>query len=135
MPHFFFNYTSEGATSVDDVGTEFSSLETAYLDTCETALAIAFEKLSTRQDPTMDSFEIIDDEKNLLMHVPFSEVLRPTGGMNISTVKLQTGLALENCRRQAARSEKLKDELRAEFARTREMFDAIRANLPTFHPI
>ena len=135
MPHFFFNYISGGATSVDDIGTEFCSLETAYLDTCGAALAIAFEKLRTRQDPTTDSFEIIDDEKNVLMQVPFSEVLRPAGGTNISTIRLQTGLALENCRRQAARSERLKDELRAEFARTREMFDAIRATLPNFHTL
>ncbi|MET0874644.1 MAG: hypothetical protein ABWX81_07630 [Pseudolabrys sp.] len=134
MPHFFFNYTSGGATCVDDVGTEFSSLESAYLDVCETALAMAFEKLRARQDPTTDSFEIMDDEKNLLMQVPFSEVLRPGGGTNISFIRLQTGLALENCRRQAARSERLKNELRAEFARTRKSFDAIRSNLPTFHP-
>jgi hypothetical protein len=135
MPHFFFNYTSGGAISVDDVGTEFSSLEAAYLDTCETTLAIAFEKLRARQDPATDSFDIIDDEKNVLMHVPFSEVLRPAAATNLSTINQQTVLALENCRRQAARSESLKNEIRAEFARTREMFDAIRANLPTFHPV
>jgi hypothetical protein len=135
MPHFFFNYTSGGATSVDDVGTEFSSLEAAYLDVCKTTLAIAFEKLRARQDPATDSFDIIDDEKNVLMHVPFSEVLRPAAATNLSTINQQTVLALENCRRQAARSESLKNEIRAEFARTREMFDAIRANLPTFHPV
>jgi Family of unknown function (DUF5681) len=42
--------------------------------------------------------------------------------------------ALENCRRQVARNDRLKGEIRAEFARTREMFDAIRANLSTFRP-
>ena len=134
MPHFFFNYTSGGATSVDDVGAEFSSLEAAYLDTCKTALVIAFEKLGARQDPTTDSFEITDDAQNLLMQVPFSEVLRPAAATNISTVRLQTALALENCRRQATRNETLKGELRAELARTKEMFAAIRTNLSAFHP-
>jgi len=135
MPHFFFNYISDGATFVDDMGTEFSSLEAAYLDACETALALAFEKLRGRQDPANDAFEIVDDEKNMLMHLPFAEVLRPGAAAKISTISQQTVLALENCRRQVARGETLKDEIRAEFARTREMFDAIRANLSTFHPV
>jgi hypothetical protein len=134
MAHFFFNYTSGGVTFADDIGTEFCSLEAAYLDTCETALAIAFEKLRARQDPTNDAFEIVDDEQNLLMEVPFSEVLRPAAAINISTSQ-QTVLALENCRRQAARSERLKDEIGAEFARTGEMLDAIRANLLAFRPV
>jgi hypothetical protein len=134
MPHFFFNYTSHGATCVDDTGTEFSSLEAAYLDTCETALAIAFEKLRVREDPATDSFEIIDDNQNMLMQVPFSEVLRPAAATNISTVRQKTIVALENCRRQVVRNERLKDELRAEFARTRGLFAAIRANLSPSHP-
>ncbi len=135
MPHFFFNYISDGATFVDDIGTEFSSLEAAYLDACETALALAFEKLRERHNPANDAFEIVDDERNLLMQVPFSEVLRPGAAANISTMSRQTILALENCRRQTARNEKLKDELRTEFARAREMFDAIRANRITFQPV
>ena len=130
MPYFFFNYTSGGTTCVDDVGTEFSSLEAAYLDTCKAALAIAFEKLRARQDPTTDSFEIIDDGQNLLMQVPFSEVLRPAAATTVSTMRQKAVLALENCGRQVARNKRLKDELRAEFARTRGLFAAIRANLP-----
>src|SRR5215813_14487162 len=107
MPRFFFNYASQGTTCVDDIGTEFSSLEAAYLDTCAAALAIAFEKLRARQDPTTDAFEIIDDKKNVLMKVPFSEVLRPGAATNISTIREEITQAFENCRRQAARSEKL----------------------------
>lgn len=134
MPHFFFNHTSGGATFVDEVGTDFPSLEAAYLDTCQAALAIAFEKLRTRQDPTTNSFEIIDDEQNLLMQLPFSEVLRPAAATSSWMAMQRTALALENCRRQAARSESLRDEIRAEFTRTRGLFAAIRANLPTVHP-
>lgn len=132
MPQFFFNYTSGGATSIDDVGAEFSSLDAAYLDTCKSALAIAFEKLCARQDPANDSFDIIDAEKNLLMQVPFSEVLRPAAVTSSPAVRQKTILAFENCRRQVARSARLKNEIRAELARTRGMFDAIRANLSAF---
>jgi hypothetical protein len=132
MPHFFFNYTSQGATCVDLVGAEFFSLEAAYLDTCKAALAIAFEKLGARQDPTNDMFEIMDDQQNVLMEVPFSEVLRPAAATtNIATNGQQIILALQNCRCQVERSKRLKDEIRAEFARARGMFHAIRANLST----
>ena len=134
MPRFFFNHVSKGATCVDDTGTEFPSLEAAYLDACEAILGIAFEKLRARQDPATDAFEIVDDKRNVLMKVPFSEVLRPAAATSMSTVREQSTLALENCRHQAARSERLNGEIRAEFARAREMFDAIRANLSAFHP-
>lgn len=134
MPHFFFNHTSGGATFVDEVGTDFPSLEAAYLDTYEAALAIAFEKLRRRQDPITDSFEIIDDERNLLMQVPFSEVLRPAAATNTSTMRQKASLALDNCGRLVARNRRLKHELRAEFARTRGLFASIRANLPAVHP-
>ena len=130
MPQFFFNYTAGGATFIDDVGTEFSSLEAAYLDTCETALAIAFEKLRARQDPTNDKFEITDDKQNLLMQVPFSEVLRPAALIN-GSISRQSTIFLENCRRQMARNRRLKDEVRAEFARAKGNLGAIRANLST----
>ena len=133
MPHFFFNYTSGGATSVDDVGTDFPSVEAAYLDACKGALDIAFEKLRARQDPTTDSFEITDEAQNQLMQVPFSEVLRPVAATNSWIVRQKTALALENCRRQTARNERLKNEIRAELARTKEMFAAIRTNLSAFH--
>ncbi|WP_420964994.1 DUF6894 family protein [Bradyrhizobium sp. B120] len=131
MPRFFINHTSPSEICVDHIGVEFSSLEAAYLDTCEAALAIAFEKLHERQDPTRDAFEIIDEKQNLLMQVPFSEVLRPAA----MTTKQANTLAFENCRRQIARSERLKDDIRAELTRTRGIFDAIRANLSPLRPV
>jgi hypothetical protein len=135
MPRFFFNYTSGGTFFVDDMGAEFPSLEAAYLDTCKGALAIAFEKLRARQDPNADVFEITDDKRNVLMHVPFSEVLRPSVAKSFALRGHQTVAALENCCRQIARGQQLKDELRKEIAKTRKMFDAIRANLLTSHTV
>jgi hypothetical protein len=131
MPHFFFNHITENSIIVDDVGTEFSSLEAAYLDTCQAALAIAFEKLRSRQDPTTDSFEIFDDKQNLLMHVPFSEVLRPAATISVSALREKFISAMENCQRQLERNDRLKEDVRAEFSRTRRLFGALRANLST----
>lgn len=131
MPQFFFNYRSGGIISEDEIGTEFPSLEAAYLDTCKSALAIAFEKLRARQDPTSDAFDIVDDQRNVLMHVPFSEVLRPGGTVGVSSRMQQAVAALERCSFLMSRGEKLKKELRAEVAKTKELFHAIRSHLPT----
>src|SRR6266702_4364752 len=77
MPLFFFNHTSHDDVSVDESGTEFPSLEAAYLDTCKAILDISFEKLRERLDPNEDSFEIVSERGDLLVTIPFSEVLRP----------------------------------------------------------
>lgn len=132
MPRFFFNYTSGGTTFADQVGTEFPSLEEAYLDTYESVLSIAFEKLRMRQDPSSDAFEITDHNHDVLIQIPFSEVLRPAVASRVSPTRRQTLMVLENCSREVARGTKLKDELCAELARTTEIFAAIRADLASF---
>ena len=79
MPLFYFNHSSVHGFSVDDVGTEFQSLEAAYLDACAAILEIAFEKLRARQDPAEDFFEIANQQGDVLLIVPFREVLQPRG--------------------------------------------------------
>lgn len=128
MPRFFFNYTSDGATFTDDVGTDFASLEVAYLDACECALAIAFERLRVREDPTADAFEILDENRAVLLELPFSEVLRPKTALERPPSRRLTGLAFQGFWREMARGEKLKQELGEELERTRRIFGAIRAN-------
>lgn len=76
MPRFFFDFSSGGTVVADDVGTEFPSLEEAYLDACQSALEISFEKLRIRRDPNLDLVEILDARRQPLMQVPFSDVLR-----------------------------------------------------------
>jgi hypothetical protein len=43
---------------------------------------IAFEKLRARQDPAADIFEIISEQGEVLIVVPFSEVLQPRHSEN-----------------------------------------------------
>jgi hypothetical protein len=128
MPRFFFNLNSQGNVSVDEVGTEFSSLEAAYLDVCNAILDIGFEKLRSRQDPAKDSFEIIDENRNVLMHVPFFEVLWPAA-TNIAPMSPDTIERIERWRNQATRCETLQVELRAEFEQAKNTYCDIRANL------
>jgi hypothetical protein len=126
MPRFFFNHTSHNIVSVDDSGTEFPSLEAAYLDTCDAILDLAFEKLRARQDPMQDAFEIISEDGDRLVYVPFSEILRPhQAGPPTS----RPSLTLAASARLIAHHKVLKSELSAEFAKTASACKAIEANL------
>ena len=133
MPRFFFNLNSQGNVSIDEVGTEFSSLESAYLDACKAILDIGLEKLRSRQDPAKDSFEIIDENRNVLMEVPFFEVLQPAA-TSITPRSLHTIEIIEECRNQVARCERLQVEIRAEFEQVNNTFCDIRANLARIGP-
>src|SRR5215468_1013330 len=106
MPRFFFNLSSQGNVSIDETGTDFSSLEAAYLETCGAILEMAIEKLREREDPGKDMFEITDERGNVLMQVPFSEVLRPQGAAK-SNVKPEMMVTLNNCLHQVTQCEAL----------------------------
>ena len=134
MPLFFFHLSSQGNISLDETGTEFPSLEAAYLETCDAILEIATERLRERQDPANDTFEIADEQRNVLMEVPFSEVLRPAAATNIASVRLHTIRILDSYREQVARSERLESDIREEFRRAKATFHEIRASLAQIAP-
>jgi hypothetical protein len=129
MPLFFFNFTSQGEISIDHIGTEFPSLEAAYLSTCQAILDIAHEKLQARQDPEKDAFEIVDARRIVLMQVPFLEVLRPRRTSNATALRDQTNRLTGVSRILLARSKALNAELCTEVERTKRLSDAINANL------
>jgi hypothetical protein len=129
MPRFFFNLRSQGDVSIDEIGTEFSCLEAAYLDACDAILQIAFDKLRSRQDPSRDTFEIADRERKVLMQVPFVEVLQPRAAKNIARMRLDTLRILDNCLHQVARSEALQVAISAELEQAKKTCSGIRANL------
>jgi hypothetical protein len=128
MPLFYFNFTSDGLVTMDEVGTEFPSLEEAYLDTWRAVLEISFEKLGTRDDPNRDSFDILDNERRPLMHVPFSDVLRPRQPLR-PTTEHQWVRTIDLCRKEIARSRALQAEVGKELKKAQQAFLAIRANL------
>jgi|SRR6185437_1166684 len=129
MPRFFFHFISQDRVTTDDVGLVFPSLEEAYLDSCNAALEISMERLRARDDPTNDGIEIADEDGRMLMHIPFSEVLRPGQKSNIQANYLTTNRAIQACRRQILRNDTLRSELRAEFEKSRCIFQSIQAKL------
>jgi hypothetical protein len=127
MPRFFFNHTSHDTVSVDDIGAEFETLEAAYLNTCDAILDIAFEKLRERQDPTEDAFEIVGEYGDMLVCIPFSEVLRPRRRDDRPIVRTNPLLARSDQLR--ARHQELKADLKNEFSRTTSELQAVHANM------
>jgi hypothetical protein len=75
MPRYRFNFRDAEALIVDEIGTEFENLDLAYLDAFRAAQDIWHERLKARRDPRSCAFEIADDDGNLLMVLPFLEVL------------------------------------------------------------
>ena len=128
MPRFFFDFSSAGTVVADDVGTEFPSLEEAYLDACQSALEISFEKLRSRSDPNLDSVEILDARRQSLMQVPFSDVLRPKPSGSPARQD-QCIEIVSSYQQQLTRGKRLKAEIREELRKMQTTFGAIRANL------
>jgi hypothetical protein len=133
MPLFFFDFTSGGTIEADDIGTEFPSLEEAYLDACRSALEMSFEKLRTRSDPNLDSVEILDAQRHSLMQVPFSDVLRPKPPRPPAVRNYGYGQTynqlIDSCNQQLTRGNRLKAEIGEELRKMRTTSGAIRANL------
>jgi Domain of unknown function (DUF6894) len=70
MPLFYFHLRVGSQRSPDDLGVEFDSAEAAYLDAFATAREMWSELLKNREDPTTHSFEICNDNGELLFILP-----------------------------------------------------------------
>jgi len=128
MPLFFFDFTFDGRLEKDDLGTEFSCLEDAYLDAVHSALDMSFDKLRGRGDPHRDSVEILDAKRQSLMQVPFSEVLRPKP-LRYAALRDQCSEIIDLCQRELARGKRLRAEIDDELRKMEIISGAIRAAL------
>src|SRR3954469_10982184 len=75
MSTYFFHLRSTAATTRDEIGTEFTDLDAAYLDTCETIIGMAADMTNAGCNSTPYVFDITDAAGTLLMEVPFTEML------------------------------------------------------------
>src|SRR5436309_15473383 len=78
MPQFFFHLRVGGDRDPDEIGVELPGVETAYLEAFATAQEMWTELLAQGQDPTARVFEITDSNGQLVLELPFSEVLERT---------------------------------------------------------
>ncbi len=76
---FYFHLKSPDAIERDDEGVECENIELAYLRVCEAIPDVAAEILRERKDPMRFSFLIANEAGELLMTVPFTELVREHG--------------------------------------------------------
>jgi hypothetical protein len=72
---YYFHLRIAGTLSPDEIGLELPDVETAYLQAFETAQAMWVELLAQRCDPLTRAFEIADEDGQVLLTLPFAEVL------------------------------------------------------------
>jgi len=75
MPHFFFDFCQGPDHCIDAQGTEFGSVEDAYLGAFQAAQDMWSELLRKRQDPRRCFFEVRNAEREVLFALPFQEVM------------------------------------------------------------
>jgi Domain of unknown function (DUF6894) len=78
MPRFYFHFRSQQGLSPDLDGVEFPGLNEAYIDAFRAATDLWRELLVERVDPRDYSFEIANADGQLLLVLPFAEVLNGT---------------------------------------------------------
>lgn len=77
VQHFFFHYHTPYATTRDDIGCSFKTLELAYLDAYRSMVEIGAELLKRHRNPSAHRIEIADADGRSLMDLHFDEVFRP----------------------------------------------------------
>ena len=75
MPWFYFHLRGPKGLDRDDVGLELAGVEAAYLGACEAVPGMSADLAREETNPARYAFEITDAHGNLLMDVPFTEVL------------------------------------------------------------
>ena len=75
MPHYYFHLRVGRQHYPDHLGVDFENLESAYLDAFQAARDMWTELLRERKDPTTHRFEIANEDGQVLLTLPFTEVL------------------------------------------------------------
>jgi hypothetical protein len=72
---YYFHLRIGETVSPDEIGLEFANLETAYLEAFRAAREMWTELLAERSNPLIRAFEIADEDGQILLTLPFREVL------------------------------------------------------------
>jgi hypothetical protein len=125
--HRFFFHLRRGETVVvlDNEGAEFESLEEAYLESFAGARELWPELVLDRKDPRQYAFDIADCDGEVLMNLPFTEIVeccRRVGPASRGASPHASGAALnqralvdafENARKLSQKSAELCEQLSA----------------------
>jgi hypothetical protein len=123
MALFYFNFVSPDGYEVDEIGCEFSDVETAFLQARAAAVEMCVDIMRDRHDPMRYQFEIFDCQRRFLIELPFSEVIRPKAVSN-EHARIRPQLLGE-----IRRASKLRLEMRDALEKTRAALNQTRATL------
>lgn len=124
MQRFYFDRVGPNGTDRDDIGTLFRDIDAAYLDAYQAALEVSVEMLRVRQNPVGGRLEV-RDEHQVVIEIPFSEVLRPGPG----APRTVDDRARQQVRNALARSEELKADIASALATTKTSIEFAQAQL------
>ena len=133
MPRFFFHLRGgPNSFSPDDMGLDFPDVEAAYLDAFQAAKDMAQEWLTKGQNPRDYVFEVVNAAGELVLELPFSEVLDRQSGRRPGKLPRAIRTACERGRRMvrltaevAHQVERAQDNLR----RSQELLGRLKARI------
>jgi hypothetical protein len=123
MPHYYFHIASPNEFTSDEIGVECRDVEAAYLDAFQGALEISIEMLRQRQNPFVYRFEICNKDGELLLDLPFSEILAPAAR------PAPTSQLYQSLQRHHQRAQKAQGDLKLECEQVRSLLRSTRALL------
>lgn len=116
MARFYFHLATGEDYERDEVGSEHSSANEAYLEAFETAQQMAVDLIRERRNPGRHRFDICDEQGRVVFQVPFTEIVGQRIGPQEATAIAHRGFSL------AA-------EVRHEIVTARAELDSLRAVL------
>ena len=126
MPRFYFHLRSEKGVSLDTDGIEFADVHEAYLDAFRAATDLWRELLLAREDPRAHRFEIADAAGEILIVLPFVEVLETARPAKRRLVSAQT---IANAKATFERNSHLSDVIASEIRAARNHLERSRVLL------
>ena len=81
MPLFFFNFRDEDGLDLDHEGLDLPDVDAAYIEAFETAKEMWIEAIRDMRNPMRESFEVADADGNIVIVVPFGEVIASLKGV------------------------------------------------------
>jgi len=96
MPRFFFHLRGgPNGLSPDDCGVSLPDVDAAYLEAFQTAKEMAEEWLRKGRNPRLYAFEVVNAAGELVLELPFFEVLDHQAGRRLAKLPRSIRMARE----------------------------------------
>ncbi|AWN38170.1 DUF6894 family protein [Methylobacterium radiodurans] len=83
MPLFFFDVRTPRGVEPDDIGSEFGSVEAAYLEACKAIPGMLVDLQREGEHARDLAFEIRDEAGRELWQIPFNEIYDAHGRLRL----------------------------------------------------